>query len=67
MTLRFTLALLATSLGIAAVPASAGLAQSLKIALSTDQTSADPHYHQMTSNSAFAAHVYGSLVERNAD
>lgn len=67
MTLRSTLALLATSLGIAAVPAGAGLAQSLKIALSADPTSADPHYHQMTSNSAFAAHVYGSLVQRNAD
>lgn len=41
MKLRTTLALLAASAGLAAVPGSAS-AQSLKIALSSEPTSADP-------------------------
>ena len=41
-------------------------AQSLTIALAAEPTAADPHYHKMTANDAFSAHVYDSLVARNA-
>jgi len=41
-------------------------AQSLTIALAAEPTAADPHYHKSTANDAFAAHVYDSLVARNA-
>ncbi|OZI47430.1 transporter [Bordetella genomosp. 5] len=67
MKLRTTLALLAAGVGIATVPAGPALAQSIKIALSSEPTSADPHYHKMTQNDAFAAHVYDSLVGRDPD
>ncbi|OZI80479.1 ABC transporter substrate-binding protein [Bordetella genomosp. 6] len=66
MKLRTTLALLAASAGLAAAPGSAS-AQSLKIALSSEPTSADPHYHKQTQNDAFSAHVYSSLIGRDAD
>src|SRR3546814_154841 len=65
MKLRTSLALLAASAGLAAAPAV--LAQSLTIALSSEPTSADPHYHKQTQNDAFAAHVYDSLIYRSAD
>ncbi|ARP84981.1 ABC transporter substrate-binding protein [Bordetella genomosp. 9] len=62
---RHALALLCASVGIAAaLPAHA---QTLKIALSAEPTSADPHYHKMTANDAFSAHVYSSLIGRDAD
>ena len=67
MKLRTTLALLAAGVGIATVPAGPALAQSIKIALSSEPTSADPHYHKMTQNDAFSAHVYDSLVARDPD
>ena len=41
-------------------------AQSLTMALAAEPTAADPHYHKMTANDAFSAHVYDSLVARNA-
>ncbi len=62
MKLRTTLALVA-----AAIPLAAAQAQTLKIGLSAEPTSADPHYHKMTQNDAFSAHVYSSLVGRSAD
>lgn len=62
MKLRTTLALAA-----AAIPLAAVQAQTLKIGLSAEPTSADPHYHKMTQNDAFSAHVYSSLVGRSAD
>ena len=52
MKLRTTLALVA-----AAIPLAAAQAQTLKIGLSAEPTSADPHYHKMTQNDAFSAHV----------
>ncbi len=67
MKLRTTLALLASSIGIATAPVGASMAQSLKIALSSEPTSADPHYHKMSQNDAFSAHVYSSLISRDAD
>src|SRR3546814_19319100 len=66
MKLRTSLALLAASASLAATPAAA-LAQSLAIALSSEPTSADPHYHKQTQNDAFAAHVYDSLIYRGPD
>ena len=42
-------------------------AQSLTMALAAEPTAADPHYHKMTANDAFSAHVYDSLVGRNAN
>ena len=65
MKLRTSLALLAASAGLAAAPAA--WAQSLTIALSSEPTSADPHYHKQTQNDAFSAHVYDSLIARNAN
>lgn len=65
MKLRNSLALLLASAGVAAAPAV--LAQSLTIALSSEPTSADPHYHKQTQNDAFAAHVYDSLINRSPD
>ncbi|AKQ57588.1 ABC transporter substrate-binding protein [Bordetella hinzii] len=61
--------LLATALtaGLLAAPGGAALAQTLKIALSSEPTSADPHYHKQTQNDAFSAHVYDSLVGRDAN
>jgi len=62
---RLTLpALLATGLAFATVPVAA---QSLTIGMSSEPTSADPHYHKMTQNDALSAHVYDSLIVRSAD
>ena len=58
--LRLPLALLAA----VSVTVSA-LASNLTIALGTDVTAVDPHYHNLTPNNAVAAHLYGYLVERN--
>ena len=66
MKLRNTLSLLAVGLACA-VTTSPVLAQSLKIALSAEPTAADPHYHKMTANDALSAHIYGTLVARDAD
>jgi len=62
---RLTLpALLATGLAFATVPVAA---QTLTIGMSSEPTSADPHYHKMTQNDALSAHVYDSLIVRSAD
>jgi len=45
--------------------AGAGVAANLTIALGTDVTALDPHYHNLTPNNNVASHVYGYLVERN--
>ncbi|MBU0828872.1 MAG: ABC transporter substrate-binding protein, partial [Gammaproteobacteria bacterium] len=59
---------LALAGGVAVSMGTVGLAhaQSLTIALAAEPTAADPHYHKMTANDAFSAHVYDSLVARNA-
>jgi len=54
----FIIALVA-SFGITATAAD------LTIGLSTDVTSLDPHYHNLTPNVNVAQHVYGFLVQRN--
>jgi peptide/nickel transport system substrate-binding protein len=40
-------------------------AANLTIALGTDVTAVDPHYHNLTPNNNVANHIYGYLVERN--
>jgi peptide/nickel transport system substrate-binding protein len=67
MTLRATLTLMTATLGAAAFLAAPATAQTLKIALSAEPTAADPNYHKMTANDALSAHVYSSLVGRDAD
>ncbi|MCC6194108.1 MAG: ABC transporter substrate-binding protein [Burkholderiales bacterium] len=57
---RNFLAVLATA-GVA-LPLSAA---NLTIALGTDVTAVDPHYHNLTPNNNVAAHIYGYLVDRN--
>src|SRR4051812_6368675 len=41
------------------------VAANLTIALGTDVTAVDPHYHNLTPNNNVAAHIFGYLVERN--
>ncbi len=40
-------------------------AANLTIALGTDVTAIDPHYHNVTPNNNVAAHLFGYLVQRN--
>jgi len=58
-------ALLGTGLGLAFAACAA--AQTLTIGMSSEPTSADPHYHKMTQNDALSAHVYDSLIVRSSD
>ncbi|MCW5592770.1 MAG: ABC transporter substrate-binding protein [Burkholderiales bacterium] len=44
----------------AALPAGA---QTLRVALSSEPTSVDPHYHVLAPNNALAAHIYDALVD----
>jgi peptide/nickel transport system substrate-binding protein len=37
-------------------------AQELKIALSSEPSAADPHYHNLTPNNAVAAHIFEALI-----
>ena len=50
------------ALVLAATPAAA---QSLRIALSSEPTAVDPHYHVLAPNSALAAHIFDTLVDTN--
>ena len=45
-----------------AVPA---WAADLAVGLGTDVTAIDPHYHNLTPNNNVAAHLFGTLVQRN--
>ena len=67
MTLRATLTLMTATFGAAVLLAGPAAAQTLKIALSAEPTAADPNYHKMTANDALSAHIYGSLIDRDAD
>ena len=40
-------------------------AQSLKIALSSEPTAIDPHYHDLTPNNALAAHIFDGLTKQD--
>lgn len=65
MNFRNSLALLLATAGLAS--ASSAFAQSLTIGLSSEPTAADPHYHKQTQNDALAAHIFESLILRDAD
>ena len=66
MGIRKTLFALAGGVAVSVGLTSVAQAQSLTMALAAEPTAADPHYHKMTANDAFSAHVYDSLVARNA-
>lgn len=40
-------------------------AQTLKVALSSEATAVDPHYHDLTPNNALAAHIFDSLTRQD--
>jgi peptide/nickel transport system substrate-binding protein len=40
-------------------------AQSLKIALSSEPTAIDPHYHDLTPNNALVAHIFDGLTKQD--
>jgi peptide/nickel transport system substrate-binding protein len=42
-------------------------AQTLRIALASEPTAADPHYHDFMPNNALAQHIFDALVQRNED
>jgi len=58
---------LCAALAAVVLPLGATLAAAadLTIALGTDVTATDPHYHNLTPNNNVASHIYGYLVERN--
>ena len=67
MGIRKALFALAGGVAVSVGLTSVAQAQSLIMALAAEPTAADPHYHKMTANDAFSAHVYDSLVGRNAN
>ena len=40
-------------------------AQTLRIALASEPTAVDPHYHDLTPNNALAQHIFDSLVRQD--
>ncbi|MEL0196547.1 MAG: ABC transporter substrate-binding protein, partial [Rhodobiaceae bacterium] len=51
------------SIGVAAILVSANaMAADLRIGLKSEPSSIDPHYHNLTPNSAFATHIFSTLV-----
>ena len=60
-------ALLALACTLAAAPAAMAQAPAtLKIGLSSEPTSMDPHYHQATPNDAMTSHLFETLVGQDA-
>ena len=41
-------------------------AQTVSVGVAAAPTSVDPHYHNLSPNNALAAHIYGTLVKRDA-
>ncbi len=67
MTTRFRRhALSLASCAALAAPLGLAHAQSLTIGLASEPTAADPHYHKVTTNDSFSAHIFESLINRNA-
>lgn len=62
--LMYTVAGMFTALSVLVAPVAASAAE-LKIALSTEPTSIDPHYHNLSPNNALATHIFGSLIEQD--
>ena len=63
---RMLLALLLACVG-AAVDAVPSMARTLRIGISTDTTSVDPHFAQIGTNVVLAQHVFDTLVEFGPD
>ncbi|HYY85270.1 MAG TPA: ABC transporter substrate-binding protein [Beijerinckiaceae bacterium] len=58
----------ASALGLAAaLTAVPALAQELKIGLSAEPTSIDPHFHNLTPNNALRAHIFDALLAQDAE
>ncbi|HKH97370.1 MAG TPA: ABC transporter substrate-binding protein [Beijerinckiaceae bacterium] len=58
----------ASALGLAAaLTAAPALAQELKIGLSAEPTSIDPHFHNLTPNNALRAHIFDALLAQDAE
>ena len=60
------LALLAAG-GLALAGGAPVAAQSLTLAVAASPTSLDPHYHNLGPNNSLADHIFGQLVEMDAD
>jgi peptide/nickel transport system substrate-binding protein len=63
--IRVSVALARAAVAGAALCIVPAFAANLTVGLSTDVTSIDPHYHNLTPNNNVASHLYGYLVERN--
>jgi peptide/nickel transport system substrate-binding protein len=50
-------------LAVLALSLAGAQAQTLRVALSSEPTSVDPHYHVLAPNNALAAHLYDALVD----
>lgn len=55
----------ALALASAALSPMAVSAQTLRIALASEPTAVDPHYHDLTPNNALAQHIFDSLVRQD--
>ncbi|MGX5733284.1 ABC transporter substrate-binding protein [Bosea thiooxidans] len=53
------------ALAAACLSATAASAQTLRIALASEPTAVDPHYHDLTPNNALAQHIFDSLVSQD--
>jgi peptide/nickel transport system substrate-binding protein len=59
-------AALFAGVAVAAAPAGAG-AQTLTLAVASSPTSVDPHFHNLGPNNSLADHIFGQLVEMDAN
>ena len=57
--------LLAALLASACFVATPALAQTLKVALASEPTAVDPHYHDLTPNNALAQHIFDGLTTQD--
>lgn len=63
MTMRKSL--LVAALAGTCLAAAPAWAQTLRIALASEPTAVDPHYHDLTPNNALAQHIFDSLVRQD--
>jgi len=66
--MRKTLRALLCGTALAAVAVlSPAVAQNVSVGVASNPTSVDPHYHNLSPNNALAAHIYDTLVKRDAN
>lgn len=65
--MRSNLRALLCGTAMAVFTATGALAQAVSIGVAAAPTSVDPHYHNLSPNNALAAHIYGTLVRRDAN